>query len=152
MPEGVRVREATAADLDAVLAIERDSFSDPWSAASFAGLVDDPRIVFAVAEDADAVIGYVVAWVVVDEAEIANLAVVPASRRSGAGAMLLDVALEFVVARGAATVFLEVRASNVAARALYRSRGFEEISRRKNYYQRPLEDALVLRLVRPQPN
>ncbi|MDQ6831729.1 MAG: ribosomal protein S18-alanine N-acetyltransferase [Gemmatimonadota bacterium] len=152
LPDDIRVRAATADDICAVTTIERASFSDPWSAASFTGLVDDARVLFAVAEDASGVVGYVVAWVVADEAEVANLAVTPSSRRGGTGAKLLDAALEFVIGCGAVSVFLEVRASNQAARALYKSRGFEELSRRKNYYQRPLEDALVLRLMRAQSN
>ena len=83
--------------------------------------------------------------IVVDEAEIANLAVEPAARRSGAGRLLLDSALGEAAARGVRTVYLEVRESNEAARSLYASRGFDEIGRRRAYYAHPREDALVLR-------
>ena len=82
---------------------------------------------------------------VLDEAEVLNLAVSPSCRGLGVGGMLLDAALSEAAAAGATSVFLEVRESNVAARALYASRGFTEISRRSRYYRKPVEDALVLR-------
>ncbi len=102
---------------------------------------------FAVAEDAltGQVVGYVVMWFVVDESEIANLAVSDTLRRAGVGARLLDHALEAAQTRQCAVVFLEVRESNGPARALYASRGFEIAGRRSKYYRKPVEDALVLR-------
>jgi len=93
----------------------------------------------------NAVAGYVVALVASDQAEILNLAVNPSERRGGLGGDLLDAAFGALVARGAREVFLEVRESNVAALALYRSRGFAGLSRRGSYYRNPVEDALVLR-------
>lgn len=91
------------------------------------------------------VVGYVVAWLVVDEAEVANVAVAPEVRGRGVGARLLDDALAAARDRGAAVAYLEVRDSNAAARALYASRGFEQVGRRRNYYRKPVEDALVMR-------
>ena len=93
----------------------------------------------------DEVAGYVVAWFVADEGEIANLAVDPAGWGTGVGRALLDAALAEGERRGAAAVYLEVRDSNDRARRLYRSRDFEEVGRRRGYYQRPVEDAIVLR-------
>jgi len=81
----------------------------------------------------------------VDEAEIANLAVSDDARRGGIGARLLDHAIEAARDRKSRVVFLEVRESNAAARALYSSRGFEVAARRSKYYRKPVEDALVLR-------
>jgi [ribosomal protein S18]-alanine N-acetyltransferase len=143
----VAIRPATRDDLPAILAIERASFSDPWSRGSFASLLERPRVFFAVAVEGPhrAVVGHVVTWFVVDEAELANLAVVPGSRRRGIGAALLGAALDAAEARGARVMYLEVRASNRAALALYGSRGFEEAGRRRDYYRRPVEDALILR-------
>src|SRR6202012_2899705 len=92
----ISLRRAERTDLDAVVAIERVSFSDPpWSRDSFAALVDSPRAYFTVACEAptEAVVGYVVAWFVVDEAEIANLAVAPDRRGRGVGSRLPDAAL-----------------------------------------------------------
>jgi len=89
--------------------------------------------------------GYIVMWFLVDEAEIANLAVSPDARGRRVGALLLDAAIADAERRGIGTFFLEVRDSNRAARALYESRGFEEIARRRRYYRAPVEDALVMR-------
>ena len=141
------VRAATERDLDAVHAIELDAFSDPWSRGSFASLLRNPSVLFAVAEapGGGGVIGYVVAWFVVDEAEVANVAVNPEARGRGVGARLLDEALDVARSRGVSAVYLEVRDSNTAARALYASRGFEQVGRRRRYYRRPVEDALVMR-------
>ena len=85
------------------------------------------------------------AWFAADEGEIANLAVTPAAWGAGVGRALLDAALEEGRRRGVSAVYLEVRDSNERARGLYRSRGFEEIGRRRGYYARPVEDAIVLR-------
>jgi [ribosomal protein S18]-alanine N-acetyltransferase len=144
----VSLRRAQAADLDAIVAIERASFTDPpWSRDSFLALIDSPRAYFTVACEppADDVIGYVVAWFVADEAEIANLAVAPDRRGRGVGSRLLDAALTEAQLAGAVVVHLEVRDSNAAARALYGSRGFEAVGRRRRYYRDPVEDALLLR-------
>ena len=145
------MRPAVRGDLMRVHEIERDAFSDPWSYQSFVELLANPRVFFAVAErgardsDSGGVIGYVVAWFVVDEAEVANVAVAPEARGMGVGARLLDEALSAARVHGAASVYLEVRDSNAAARALYASRGFVQIGRRRRYYRRPVEDALVMR-------
>jgi ribosomal-protein-alanine N-acetyltransferase len=139
------VRLATAADVDAVAQLERRAFSDPWSRSSFATLLGRPHVLFAVAADGERLLGYVVAWFAADEAEIANVAVDPEARGHGLGALLLDFALVEAERRGAASVFLEVRESNTAARRLYASRGFAGVGRRRGYYKKPLEDALVLR-------
>ncbi len=169
-PAGLMLRPATTADLDAVVMIERVSFSDPpWSRRSFASLLDDPRVRFTVAcapaemgraaaGDAvlgdttagQAVVGYVVMWLVGDEAELANLAVAPGRRREGIGRYLLDSAMAGALAAGAKSLYLEVRESNVAARALYGGRGFLAVGRRPAYYRNPAEDALLLRYQPPQ--
>jgi ribosomal-protein-alanine N-acetyltransferase len=86
-----------------------------------------------------------VAWFAADEGEIANLAVAPSGWGSGTGRRLLNAALAEALARGAAAVYLEVRDSNDRARRLYHSSGFEEVGRRRRYYRRPVEDAIVLR-------
>lgn len=143
----VVIRSATVDDLPAILAIERASFSDPWSRSSFASLLERPRVYFAVAVERPArtVVGHVVTWFLLDEAELANLAVAPAARGRGVGGALLAAAVATAEARGITTMYLEVRASNNAALALYGSRGFREVGRRPSYYRRPVEDALILR-------
>jgi ribosomal-protein-alanine N-acetyltransferase len=145
------VRPATAADAPAVAALERATFSDPWSPDSFVQLVRNGDAFFTVADlgaPGDApqeLIGYVVAWFVLDEGEVANIAVSAAARGQGVGARLLDAALAEARRRGVLQVFLEVRESNTVARRLYASRGFFELGRRRRYYRHPVEDALVLR-------
>ncbi|MGH7721118.1 MAG: ribosomal protein S18-alanine N-acetyltransferase [Gemmatimonadaceae bacterium] len=147
---GLRLRAATSADLDGILELERASFTDPWSRQSFRALFDDPRVLFTVACDArDIVLGYVAAWFIVDEGEIATLAVAPEVRRRGLGASLLDSIVDAARVRRVSALYLEVRESNAAARALYASRGFLEVGRRRNYYRSPVEDARVLRLTLP---
>jgi ribosomal-protein-alanine acetyltransferase len=88
----------------------------------------------------------VVALDAADEGEILNLAVAPAGRRNGLGRALVQHILEALTARGVRQVYLEVRESNAPARALYAAQGFKEVGRRQQYYRRPVEDAIVLRL------
>lgn len=120
-------------------------FSDPWSTQDFRDCVT--FALFLVAEDArERVAGYVVALEAADEGEILNLAVAPAERRRGLGRTLVEAMLDALRTRDVRQVYLEVRESNASARALYASRGFKEVGRRKAYYRRPVEDAIVLRL------
>lgn len=130
--------------MPAIQAIERAVFSDPWSARDFRDCVAS-GMPFLVAETADGLAGYVVAREAADEGEILNLAVAPAWHHRGVGRALVARVLATLVGRGATQVFLEVRASNVAARALYEGAGFREVGRRTRYYRRPVEDAVVLR-------
>jgi len=137
---------ATAADLPEVIALERICYGDPWPASAFASLPENARVFFTVARDVGrALWGYVVAWYVMDEGELANLAVAPAVREQGIGRALLDSMLDDARSREIAQIYLEVRESNFAARQLYASRGFEEVGKRKGYYRTPKEDALILR-------
>jgi [ribosomal protein S18]-alanine N-acetyltransferase len=144
---GGAVRPAGAADLDDIVALERQSFSDPWSRASFAEALAQPWVEFrCICAPGGALLGYVVASFVADEGEIASIAVAPAARRQGVGRSLLDWVVGEGERRGTGALYLEVRESNTAARALYRSRGFLEVGRRRAYYRNPTEDAMVLRL------
>lgn len=143
----LEIRSARRSDVDAVLALERSSFSDPWSRASFTSLLGHPSVYFVVAAQHDeGIAGYLAAWFLVPEGEIATLAVDPARRRLGVGGLLLDSAIKEARQRDVRELFLEVRDSNVAAQLLYLSRGFAEIGRRRHYYRNPVEDARVLRL------
>jgi [ribosomal protein S18]-alanine N-acetyltransferase len=143
----IRLRAAGPEDLDAVLAIERVSFADPrWTRATFASALAAPHLRFVVAEElaTGGVAGYIVTSLVVDEAEIMNLAVAPAWRARGIGATLVDDAIAHATGSGAAVLYLEVRESNAGARALYHTRGFDVVGRRRGYYSNPAEDALLL--------
>lgn len=145
----VVIRPATARDLVTIASIEAMAFSDPWTYDSLATALGLDHVRFLVAEEAGGtvqrMVGYVVALVVGDEGEIADLAVHPAVRRGGVGAMLLASVEEEASRSGVRSLYLEVRESNDAALALYRGRGFEAVGRRRGYYRHPVEDALVLR-------
>ncbi len=142
----VTVRPAQLSDLDAVVAIELTSFTDPWTLAMFRShLLATAGHVFLLAEDDGVVIGYAMSRTIAEEAELLNIAVDTACRNAGAGALLLDTAMEQCRRDGALEMWLEVRASNAAALGLYDSRGFVAVSVRKRYYHAPREDALVLR-------
>lgn len=145
-----RLRPATSADATTIARLEREVFSDPWSTESIRETIGMPWIFTHVAEDqVGTVVGYVFCREVAGESEILNLAVDPAIRRGGVGRVLLTAALEWLAVRGATETFLEVRASNVAAIRLYEGAGFSAVGRRPDYYQRPVEDAVLYR--RPAP-
>ncbi|GAA4749978.1 ribosomal protein S18-alanine N-acetyltransferase [Amnibacterium soli] len=141
------VRAATADDVDAVMAIERASFpTDAWSEPAM-------RETFAsgdafVAEDERGVVGYaaVLAPPGSGDADVLTIAVDEAHRGEGTGAALLRRMLATAAERGAQRVFLEVRADNPVAQALYASRGFGVVGRRPRYYQPDGVDAIVMRL------
>jgi ribosomal-protein-alanine N-acetyltransferase len=143
---GIEIRTAQAADLDAVAAIEREAFGDPWSRRSFADLLPAGHVIFLVAVRDARVIAYAVALVAGLDSELANLAVVRAAQGSGVGRRLLDTTCHAVRSRGSTDMWLEVRASNAAALALYESARFVRVGRRTGYYARPVEDAIVMRL------
>ncbi len=141
----ITVRSATEADLDAIAVIEQASFGDPWSRKSFSESLARDFVRVSVVEDGTGIAGYSVVWTSGEECELANLAVDPARRGAGLGARLMEALLAQAHADGAMVMFLEVRASNAAARQLYEARGFHEVGRRPMYYKNPSEDALVLR-------
>lgn len=147
------LRDAGDEDLSDIESIELACFrSDPWPRQSFESFLGRSGVIFMVAEDpqrAGRVAGYGVLLQAMDEAELLNLAVSSESRRRGVGSALLRRLLDSAVGQGVRTVYLEVRESNAAARALYGSHDFVEVGRRSGYYQRPVEDALILQKVEP---
>ena len=144
---GFSLRAAAESDIAEVVAMEQACYSDPWPASSFATLPTNDRVCFVVARDSAtaALLGFAIAWHVETEGELANLAVGPEHRRKGIGLALLDAVTTDALGRGTSELYLEVRESNSAARELYGAAGFEEVGRRKRYYRRPEEDALILR-------
>ncbi|NIM47789.1 MAG: ribosomal protein S18-alanine N-acetyltransferase [Gemmatimonadales bacterium] len=141
MGEHYRIRAADVADLPAIAAMERKVFSDPWSPESLRLMLGHTALV---ADSPSGVAGYLFSRSAWEEGEILNLAVHEDHRRQGIGRRLVRKALTLLAAQGARTVFLEVRESNLAARAFYERLGFKERGRRRHYYRRPREDALVL--------
>ena len=135
-----------AEHLNEVAALELACFSRPWSRQMLAEELDNQCAAFLVAlePETDKVIGYAGLLVAADEGYITNVAVFPQYRRRGAAGKLLDVFLRFARANHLAFLTLEVRPSNAAAIALYTRFGFREAGRRRNYYDLPKEDALIL--------
>jgi [ribosomal protein S18]-alanine N-acetyltransferase len=132
-------------DLEAVMAIERASFSMPWSRGAFLYEIEQNQVARCyVIRDEQRVLGYVCLWEVADELHITNIAVHPDSRRQGIGRMLLGNMLDDARQRLLRLVVLEVRPSNAEARALYESFGFKVVGRRRGYYYDTGEDALVM--------
>ena len=147
MSENMRVRivPMTADHLDAVTALERICFSDPWSRSLLAAELDNGLSAFLVALDSEGqVAGYAGLQVILDEGTVTNIAVRPDCRRRGVASQLLQVFLDFAQGNRLAFLTLEVRASNYDAIALYGSRGFRSVGRRKNYYEHPREDAIIM--------
>lgn len=137
-------------DPDALAAIHGASFSNPrpWGAAEISSILSGSGA-FLLTEPG----GFLIGRAIADEAELLTLAVAPACRRQGMAARLLKAFLTESARRGAASVFLEVAASNAAARALYAKEGFTEAGRRRGYYRdSPGEaiDAVVMRREIPQ--
>lgn len=150
MADHFRIRPARGSDAPALAELERECFGDPWSEPSFREALSSPFGFGLVAASVDGrVLGYLVARAIAGSGEVLNLAVAPAHRRHGIARALLDAALARFAERDAAEVYLEVRASNAAAQALYAAAGFRAVGRRGRYYRHPTEDALVLRRAMP---
>lgn len=135
-------------DIPEVLAIERVAFSNPWSKEAFVHEVErnpfsHPTVARTRREGTHGIAGYCVKWVVFEWIHIQNIAVHPAHLRRGLGRYLLDDAILGGRRVGAIKALLEVRESNTAARQLYLSTGFKEVGRRKSYYRKPNEDAIL---------
>jgi ribosomal-protein-alanine N-acetyltransferase len=132
-------------DIDDVLEIEQKSFATPWSREAFYNeLTQNQFAVYVVLEEEEKVIGYCGVWIVVDEAHITNVAMLPEYRGRKLGEALMRKIIEVAVEMGAKTMTLEVRVSNFTAQSLYRKLGFQDGAIRKNYYTDNQEDALVM--------
>lgn len=143
------IRPATAADLPDMMALEKHAATAAhWSLEQYHALFRSPetnRVALVLCED-DELQAFVIARVVREEWEIENIAVAGPARRRGLGTRLLGEFLDLARAKGPAAVFLEVRESNHAARALYEKWAFLESGRRRRYYDDPDEDAILYRI------
>lgn len=141
------IRPMKIGDIDCVLGIELQAFTSPWKAETFLSLIDRDGAELWVTEHPEAgVIAYGVLWCLLDQGELANMAVAPAFLGQGVAVQLLDHILGVACSRGVKSIYLEVRASNDRAVELYRGFGFQEISRREGYYDLPREDARIMRI------
>ena len=142
----VKIVPMAAEHLDRLEQLERMCFSRPWSKKMLAEELDNQCAAFLVAvePETEKAVGYAGLLVVADEGYITNVAVDPSCRRQGVAAQLLQVFDNFAKGNHLAFLTLEVRPSNAAAIALYQGFGFAEAGRRRNYYDLPKEDALIL--------
>ena len=145
-----RIEPLTSADeIDAVLAVEQASFSNPWTRDMYLAEFENEGVSFLLlARDAEGipgkVIGFCAFWRILDELHVNNLAVLPERRRQGVAAALLERLLSEGVRLNATRTTLEVRRSNEAALKLYERFGFSVAGVRRAYYTHPVEDALIL--------
>lgn len=143
----IRIAKMTGKDIREVMEIEEACFNVPWSKRMFlAELNGNPFSHMYVARilERDEIAGYVCSWLVFEEFHLMNLAVDPRWRREGIGEDLLRWALANGREAGAKRATLEVRSSNEAARELYEKVGFMAMSIRRNYYNNPKEDAVIM--------
>ncbi len=149
-----RILRASQADLEEIMAIERASFTTPWSARSIADEIGRPWSIFRVLRDSRGQLcAYLNFWVVFDELHILNLATHPAHRRRGHARRLMEYLIEKAHDSAASEVVREVRRSNEAARRLYESLGFSAVGLRPGYYNDTREDAIIygLKITPAQP-
>lgn len=136
-----RMREG---DIEQVIVIEKESFSDAWSKKSFIDDLKNPLALPLVVKKESEVVGYASLWQVGKELEIGNLAVARKHRKTGIGKLLMKQVLEEAAKRECSLVLLDVRESNRPAISLYEKFGFSMLDKRKGYYRFPKEDALVM--------
>ena len=134
----------TAAYLDEVATIENDCFSHPWSRRSLESELQNETSRFLVAVEDGRVIGYIGMSAVIDEGYLFNVAVDRQYRKKGVGSALVRELVTFCQKRNYAFLTLEVRQSNAPAISLYSRFGFVRVGERKNYYSKPVENALLM--------
>jgi len=138
------IRRMEERDLSQVAAIEAASISPPWSEQSFRDTIALHHTIFLVAEDEGEIAGYCGCYQSLEEAEITNVAVREDLRSNGIARSLLEKLMEIGKAQGAFAFTLEVRVSNIPAIHLYESLEFESVGIRKNFYEKPKEDAMIM--------
>lgn len=140
----IQIREMQWDDLDQVMEIENACFSVPWTETGFFTYLLRDDTLFLVAEDGEDIYGYCGIVMVMDEGDITNVAVASSMRNQGIGKMLLNKLFEATKNRGVNKIFLEVRESNAGAIHLYEKMGFVVTGCRKNYYEAPRENAILM--------
>lgn len=138
------IRTARPSDAAALADLEALCFSDPWSEAAILGQLTGEATISLLAEEAGQVVGALFLSCLPPEGEVYRLAVRPERRRAGLGRALLCAGLERERKAGVRHLYLDVRAGNAAALALYRAFGFSVCGRRAGYYRAPREDAILM--------
>ena len=141
----VKVRRMGLVDVDKVMKVELDAFTVPWTRKAFVNeLLSNQFAYYFVAETNKEIIGYIGSWIVVDEAQVTNIAILSTYRGHGIGDLLLKAMLEYAKILGVKKFTLEVRVSNEVAINLYKKNGFQNGGIRKKYYTDNQEDARVM--------
>ena len=140
------IRRMEKRDLLQVEAIETALFSDAWSEQGFEDTLNSPYVISLVAIDEaeDTILGYIIMYVSFEEGEISNVAVAKSAQNRGIGSALMQAILEKGLEESVTRLILEVRVSNTPAIALYKKFGFTEIGIRRDFYEKPREDALIM--------
>lgn len=138
------IRQMREEDMEQVYSIESSSFSRPWSKESFLSSLKSPNNLYLVAEEKGIILGYCGLWGIVGEGEITNVAVHRDFRKQGVGEAMLRELLRQAKEKEITAFTLEVRLSNQSAIHLYHKLGFVATAVRKNYYEAPTEDALIM--------
>lgn len=137
-------RKMTEKDISSVAALEAKVFSDAWTERSVHETYCQSQAFITVAESEGELVGYCIVYYVLDEGEIARIAVDEKMRRQGVGRGLLDYTCEICVRNQIEHLLLDVRESNKSARAFYKQYGFVEDGIRKNFYESPKENAVLM--------
>lgn len=145
MERTVNFRFMEEEDIEQILVIEHASFSTPWSREAFYNEITHNKFaVYIVMEVDNEIAGYCGVWIVIDEAHVTNIAILPQYRGQKLGEALMTKLFEVAKAMGAKSMTLEVRVTNFIAQSLYRKFGFQKGGLRKNYYTDNQEDAIVM--------
>lgn len=138
------IRQMASADAEQVAELEKSVFAVAWTLEDFKRAASDSNYLYFVDEEEGRIRGFCGALLSIDEGDITNISVCPDCRCQHIGWNLMQTLLDETDKRGIRKIFLEVRESNAAARNLYQRNGFQIAGRRKNYYRKPAEDALVM--------
>lgn len=140
------IRNMQECDVDDIFAIEQACFSKPWTRQALLEVVTDEKAFYLVAVDSQMkkAVGYVGAYLILDEADINQVAIASSYRRKGIASALLQDFMQKLSAKEIRAITLEVRASNRAAISLYEKMGFQTEGIRKNFYEAPIEDACIM--------
>lgn len=138
------IREMTREDVKPVSTIEEETFSMPWSEAAFLDMIEDRNAHYLVADEEGKIIGSCGLRDIVGEGEITNVAVKQEYRNRGIGFLMLCELIEAGRQRGIEAFTLEVRESNAAAIHIYEKLGFKTEGMRRNFYEKPIEDAAIM--------
>jgi ribosomal-protein-alanine N-acetyltransferase len=140
----INIRTVTSEDIPRILEIEQESFTPPWSVETFLNELDRDDSLFTVAIQDNEIVGFSITRQMADEAELQNIAVIKTHQRQGIADALVNSVLDWAKKQEIQAIYLEVRESNDSAIALYTKHGFKPIGLRRDYYDQPTENAVIM--------